>query len=121
MAAMPKPKVGDERYLVEMIDARAVEAMARTAGWDGEDGLREFCEPQDAAVYSVHKSLDEAVSAAHTWLATGRDFYGCAIIDHQVFEKPIDDTGNLIRVPPQWKRRSSYEVTMDGECIIVER
>ncbi len=115
-------KIGDKRWLLERIDIRAVEAMARKQGWTGNDteGLREYCEPDEAAEYSVHKSLDDATAAALKWLATGRSFYGCAIIDEQVFQEAHDDRGDLIDVPPLWERERTYEVAMDGELIMVE-
>jgi hypothetical protein len=115
----PRPKIGDERWLLEIIDTADVEAMARLEGWNGEDGIREFCEPENASTYTVHTSLDKAVAAAREYLAKGTSFYGCAIIDHQVVETPHDDLGNLIDVPPEWERQRSYEVAMDGECIEV--
>jgi hypothetical protein len=115
-----KPKIGDERYVVEMISTPVVEAMAREQGWDGEDGLREFCEPQDAATYSTHKTLDDATAAARQWLAAGQSFYGSAIIDHEIFTKPHDDAGRLIPAPAEWERAHTYEVAMDGEAIEVD-
>lgn len=114
------PKIGDERFTVEIIATSAVEAMARKQGWTGGDeGLREFCEPEEAAVYWQRKTLDEAVKAAKDWLAGGLSFYGCVIIDREVYEEPHDDRGNPVKVPPTWERQESFEVAMDGECIKV--
>jgi len=113
-----KPEVGDERFLVEMIETVRVEAMARKAGWDGSDGLREFCEPDEAALYTEHATLDEAVAAARAWLATGASFYGCAIIDHQVYETWHDDRGNAVK-GASWEDCGAYEVTDDGDCVKV--
>ena len=115
------PKVGDERFLVEIINTAAVEALARKHGWTGDEGLRECCEPEDAAVYWERRTLDDAEKAARDWLANGLSFYGCVIIDRQVFEQPSDDRGNLVDVPPQWENQESYEVAMDGETIRVDR
>lgn len=111
------PKVGDERYLVEVISTEAVEKMARDAGWDGRDGLREFCEPEDAAIYTVHETLDLATDAARKWLATGKSFYGSAMIDHQVFEQWHDDRGNRVK-GADWERQKSYEVAAGDDEIL---
>lgn len=117
-----RARVGDERWLLEKIDHAAVEALARKSGWKGGDeGLREFCEPEDAAEHTVHASLEAAVAAAKEWLAKGTSFYGCAIIDHQIFQQPHDDRGRLVRVPPCWELQEAYEVAMDGEAIRVDR
>lgn len=32
---MKRPKIGDERYLLETMETAAVEAMARNQGWPG--------------------------------------------------------------------------------------
>ena len=109
------PKIGDERFLVEMIDVRHVEAMARKDGWPGgTEGLREFCEPQDAAKHTAHATLDAATEAARKFLSTGQAFYGSVLIDRQVWEREFRD------VPPDWQRHQTFEVAMDGERIEVE-
>jgi hypothetical protein len=113
------PKIGDERFLIEILNTSAVEALARKQGWDGGEGLREFCEPEEAAVYWTRSTLDEAVKAAKDWLSHGTSFYGCAIIDRQVFEAPHDDRGNPVDAPATWERHETYEVAMDGEMIQV--
>ena len=47
-----RPQIGDERYLLEIIETERVEAMARKDGWNGDDSLREYsrtrrcCSPQ---------------------------------------------------------------------------
>jgi hypothetical protein len=112
--SLMKPKIGDERWLVEKIDADKVERMAKKAGWSGgNEGLREFFEPENAAVYESFSSLEAAIAAANKWLATGRDFYGCVIIDHQVLEEWEDYIN--------WERHESYEVARDGQAIRVDR
>jgi hypothetical protein len=110
------PKIGDERFLVEMIDTARVEALARKRGWKGGEGLRECCEPEDTALYTTHKSLAEAVTAAKEYLAEGTSFYGCTLIDHEVYEQWHDDRGNRVK-GASWERQRSYEVAMDGEPI----
>jgi hypothetical protein len=116
-----QPKIGEERFLIEIISTSAVEALARKQGWNGEDGLREFCEPEDAAVYWVRRTLDEAKKAAADWLSHNTSFYGCVIIDRQVYQQPHDSSGDLVEVPPEWEFQEAYEVAMDGELITVER
>lgn len=117
---MTRPKVGDERWLLETINHADVEALARKNGWDGgDDSVRDYAEPSDAAKHTAHPSLDAATEAARAFLATGKSSYGCAIIDHQVFEAPRIG-GELIGVPPEWETQKSYEVAMDGERIEVE-
>lgn len=117
-----KPQIGDERYIIEILTTSAVEALARKQGWaGGDEGLREFCEPEEAAVYWERRSLDDAVKAAKDWLSHGTSFYGCAIIDRQVYEEAHDDRGNAVKCPPSWERQESYEVAMDGEAIRVDR
>jgi len=122
MSALRKPKIGDERYLVERIDTRSVEALARKQGWPGGDeGLREFCEPDDAASYTEHHTLDDAVAVARAWLAKGTSFYGCVMIDHEVYEQWHDDRGNRVK-GAEWERQCSYEVSRgEPEVIRVER
>lgn len=119
-AKAERPKLGDVRFLVEMIDTANVEAMARKQGWRGTDdpeAIREYCEPEDAAVHSAHGSLDDAVRAARKWLAKGTSFYGCVIIDHEIFERCHDDRGNAVK-HFDWERQCSYEVTADDSEII---
>ena len=70
------PGLGDERYLIEILNTSAVEALARKQGWDEKEGLREFCEPEEAAVYWTRRTLDDAVTAAKDWLSHGTSFYG---------------------------------------------
>lgn len=119
MRTAAKPKIGDDRYLVEMIDTANVLAIAKKNGWvdDETEGLREFCEPEDAAVHVVASTLDEAKSLALRHLRTGLPFYGACIIDHQTYEAAHDDRGNLVRgCPPEWETDKTYEITADGDC-----
>jgi hypothetical protein len=100
------PKIGDERYLVEMISNAAVQALARLHGWKGGEGVRvrEYCEPKDAvAIYTAFPTLETAIVAARAHLATGEGFYGCAIINHEVYEIfPRDACA-------AWERKASWE------------
>ena len=116
-----QPKIGAERFRIEILSTAAVEALARKQGWNSEDGLREYCEPEDAAVYWTRLTLDEAKKAAADWLSHGTSFYGCGIIDRELYVQPHDDRGNLVKVPPQWERQESYEVAGDSELITVDR
>jgi hypothetical protein len=118
-----KPKVGDERFLLEVLNTSDVEALARKNGWTGgeAESLRDYCEPEDAATYTTHYTLASATRAAKRDLAKGDSFYGCALIDREVFEVPSLGDGTLIAVPPTWERQESYEVAMDGEVINVFR
>jgi hypothetical protein len=117
-----KPDIGDERYMVEMIDLERVKAVARKHGYTGRggEGLREFCEPEQAAVYSIHATLDEATAAAKAYLLKGTSFYGSTIIDHEVFERWQDDLGNRVK-GASWECQRSWEVAQDGERIEVGR
>jgi hypothetical protein len=110
-------RIGDERWLVEIINTAAVEALARKQGWNGTGGLREFCEPEDAASCTEHVSLDAAVAAARSHLESGQSFYGCAIIEHQVFEWLRSGRGSALSAKPSWQMQRSYEVATDGECV----
>lgn len=76
--------------------------------------MREFCEPQDAAKYTAHATLDAATEAARKFLAAGQSFYGSALIERQVWDREYHD------VPPDWQCEQMYEVAMDGERIEVE-
>ncbi len=105
--------IGDERYLLEMIDTDDVETAARKQGWTGDDGIMDYCEPNDVACYSVFKSLDKATEAARNYLKGGSSFWGHVYIDHQRFEVEFR------KCPPEWVRQKSYEVARDGECIEV--
>jgi hypothetical protein len=120
-AKQTPPAIGDSRWRLETITNADVEALARKSGWPGGlEGVREFCEPNEAARYSTHASLEAAATAARAHLETGEAFYGCAIVDCMVFEAAADDRGNLIRgVPPEWVVRETYEIARDGECIKV--
>jgi hypothetical protein len=115
------PVLGSERYTVEIIDTEKVEALARKQGWPGGiEGLREFCEPEDAAEYRVCRTLDEAIKMARAWLAKGSSFYGCCIIDHEIYEPLHDDLGNRVK-GASWEVQRSYEVANDDEVIEVDR
>lgn len=115
------PNIGDERYLLEFISSDNVLALARRNGWTEDlEGVREFCEPEDAAVYRAFKNLSAAEACARKLLKGGTAFYGCILIDRQIYRKPEID-GKLIGVPAEWETEHTYEVAMDGETIEVER
>lgn len=119
---MTKSRIGDERFLLEIIDTADVESIARKNGWNGNDDyLRDYCEPNDAAHYVSFKTLEAATSGAKEYLKKGTSLYGCAIIDHQVYEKAHDDRGNIVDCPPCWETQKIYEVAMDMERIEVDR
>ena len=118
---MTRPQIGDERYLLEIISAKEVMDLAKKNGrTSDDDGIHEYCEPADAADYIAFKTLDKAVDKAKEWLATGDSFYGCAIIDQQVYEQWHDDRGNRV-MGADWEVRKSYEVAMDMDVIEVDR
>lgn len=115
-----KSKLGAQRFLLETISHKAVVALARKNGWEDDgEGLREFVEPEDVAVHTAFRTLAEAQEAAKRHLSSGDAFYGCALIDRQVYQQPHDDRGNLVRVPPTWETEQTFEVAMDGETIDV--
>ncbi len=108
------PRIGDVRFVVEHIDGERFEKLARKRGWkDGQDGMLDYAEHNEAAVYSEHKTLDEAKAAANAFLADGKSLFGCCTIDRQVFERFEDD------MYPEWERHETYEVAMDGELMKV--
>jgi hypothetical protein len=115
------PQVGAERWRVEHVSYKAWCALARERGWNGEDdadGLRAHCEPEEAASYSLHTSLDAAKAAALATFAADPDdsAFGAIIIEHQVLEAAHDDRGNLVRgCRPEWEAVRVYEVTSDGD------
>lgn len=118
---MIKSQIGDERFLVEMIDIKEVEKQAKENGWAGGDAefMRDYCEPQDAALYLTVKTLARAEQVAREWLATGNSFYGSAMISRQTFQQPHDDRGNLVKVPAEWETEQLYEVDANGETMEV--
>lgn len=106
------PTIGQVRFVVEHIDGDRFEKLARKRGWkDGEDGMLDYAEHSEAAIYSDHKTLDEATAAARAFLAKGTSLFGCCTIDRQVFERFEDD------MYPEWERHESYEVAVDGELM----
>lgn len=107
------PNIGDERFVVQMIDNDRYEALARKRGWDGGEGMLDYAEHDEAAIYTEHKTLAEATTSANAWLAKGKSTFGCCLIDRQVFERFEDN------MHPDWENQESYEVAMDGECINV--
>lgn len=118
---MSRLTIGTERYAVEHIESAKVVALAKKSGWNAEEGegfegLREYCEPNEAATWTTHKTFDEAKVAALAALAAGDSFYGAAIIENQVVEEACDDRGNIIRAcPPEWRTQAIWEVTSDGD------
>lgn len=122
-ATRSSPRIGDECFRVVMIDIADVERMAREDGWDGSEGLREFCEPEEAATSSIHGTLEAAIEAARKDLARGVSFYGCNLIDRLVYEPPTCG-GEPLGLRPSWERHETYEVSVSGqnvECIKVDR
>jgi hypothetical protein len=66
-------RVGDERYIVQHIDSERAEAIARGNGWDGGEGLLDYCDAgAAAATYTEHATLAEAIATAQAELAKGR-------------------------------------------------
>lgn len=117
------PNLQDVEYRVEDISSERVYALARKRGWtDGDDCIRDYVEPEDAARYTAHATLEEATAKAVELMKAGNQFWGAVIIDRWVFEQPHDDRGVAIRgVPLDWERYESWEVAGDGERIQVER
>lgn len=121
-ASTPKPQIGAERWTAEHISYKRWCDMARARGWtgeDGNDGLREFCEPEEAATVTMHPSLDTAKAWAIETFKTAPDdsAFGAILIEHQTLEAAHDDSGNLVRgCPPSWEADTAYEVTSDGDC-----
>lgn len=104
-------RIGDERWLVEHIDAERAKSVARKNGWSGgeDEGFLDYCDcGMAAATYSEHKTFDEALAAARADLATGRSLFGCAIIDRQRYEV-------FQGCPPTWDDQQSWEVDATGE------
>lgn len=108
------PRIGDVRFVVEHIDGDRFEKLDRKRGWnDGEDGMLDYAEHSEAAIYSEHKTLDEAKAAAIAFLAKGNSLFGACMIDRQVFERFESD------MHPEWERYETYEVVTDGDMIKV--
>ncbi len=123
MAKTKRAKIGDEFWRVEHIGYKAWCAKARERGWNGEDdadGLRAFCEPEEAALIVYCASLESAKAEAMRIFAADPDdsAFGAIVIEHQVLEAAHDDRGDLIRgCKPEWETQRIYEITSDGDCI----
>jgi hypothetical protein len=116
-----KPNIGDERWTADHVSFKRWCDMARARGWTGKDdadGLREYCDPEEAAIVTVHASLDAAKAwAIKTFADAPNDSaFGAILIEHQVLEGAHDDSGNPVRgCPPTWETQHAYEVTSDGD------
>ena len=111
---MAKSKIGAERWRLDHISFKAWCALARKRGWNGEDdadGLREYCEPDEAATITFHASLDAAKAAALAIFAAAPDdsAFGAILIDYQVLEEAHDG--------PEWETQRAYEITSDGDML----
>lgn len=121
--AIEGPQIGAERFRAEHVSYKAWCDMARAAGWNGEDdadGLRAYCEPEEAATVTLHASLQEAKAAAIATFAAAPDdsAFGAIIIERQVLEAAHDDSGNMVRgCTPTWEAHEAWEITSDGECL----
>jgi hypothetical protein len=115
------PKIGDERFCLEHISYKAWCDKARERGWNGDedsDGLRAYCEPEEAATIEYFTSLDLAITAAKRIFAYDPEdsAFGAILIEHQTLETAHDDRGKLIRgCKPEWEAQKVYEVTSDGD------
>lgn len=115
------PKIDEERFRLETIDVDDVYAAAKERGWkEDHDSLLDCVDANDAAEHTCYKTLDEAAAAGRAFVKTKRAFFGCVIIDHQVYEAPHDDRGRSVRGPGSWETNCTYEIAMDGEMIVVE-
>lgn len=120
---MLKSKIGDERFRLEHISYKHWCKMAEERGWNGEDGndgLRDYCEPEEAASYTCFSNLEQAVKAAKTIFERNPDdsAFGAIIIDHQEFQAAHDDSGNLISsCRPEWETIKIYEITSGGDIL----
>lgn len=121
---MSNPRIGAERWRLEHISYSAWCDLARSRGWNGEndaDGLREHCEPEEAATIRLFGSLQDAKAAAMAIFGdtrTNDSAFGAIIIDHQVLEAAHDDRGNLVRgCKPEWETDLVYEITSDGDVL----
>lgn len=118
-ATMPKSET--ERYRLEHLSMMRWIALAKQRGWDGgEEGfdeLREFAEPEDAALVQIHDSLAKATKAAKNLFKKypNDSVFGAIIITLQSYEEAHDDQGNLIEdCPPEWEDVKGWEVCSDG-------
>lgn len=113
--ALPRPGVpreGDERYLVEIIRSKDVEALARAEGWEPDEdcGPLSYCDPNDAASYEIFRELDPALARAREFTLSGESFWGATRVDLQRFERILD-------MRPSWERQKTWEVS---DSIVIE-
>lgn len=114
-------KIGDERWRLEHISYKNWCDVARKRGWGGEegnDGLREYCEPEEAATIKFFGSLALAKSAALKIFKDAPDdsAFGAILIEYQVLTAAHDDRGTSVRgCPPEWDCEKVYEITSDGD------
>ena len=120
---MAKQEIGSERWIAEHISYKRWCNLARQRGWNGAedaDVLRAHCEPEEAAVYTAHASLDSAKAWATSTLESdpGDSSFGAIIIEHQILVAAHDDSGNILRgCKPTWDTENVYEVTSDGDVL----
>jgi hypothetical protein len=118
-----KHKIGDERWTAEHISYKRWCDLAREFGWGGEedsDGMRAYCEPEEAAILTIHGSLDAAKAWAMATFERHPDdsAFGAIIIEHQILVAAHDDSGNVLRdCKPTWESETTYEVTTDGDML----
>lgn len=108
-ARLTTPKEGDERYLLEQHPRDRVMALAKERGHPGDDSsVMDYCEPAEAAIYVAYPSLEAATDAGKSWVAAGKDFWGCGRIEHQRFERFQRD------MRPEWECQRGWYVDETG-------
>ena len=116
-------RIGKERWRLQHISYSAWCDLARQRGWsgeDGNDGLRDYCEPEDAALVKHYPSLNIAIAAAMNIFQQSPDdsAFGAILVDYQTLQPAQDDQGKLVRrCPPDWITEKVYEITSDGDVL----
>jgi hypothetical protein len=123
---MAKPSIGDERYKLEHLSYQAWIDLAKSKGWPGGedsfDTLREYCDPEDAALVLIFPTYAKALSKARELFKSkvNDSVFGADIISYQVLTEAHDDSGNLVRgCPPEWEDQKIWEVASDGSVMEV--
>jgi hypothetical protein len=116
LKTVTKPKINDQRFVLETTDYLAAKVTAESNGWDGNpDTMLNYCNAfEDAARYTEHETLGIAIDEARADQPPFGPLFESATIEHQVYVQAYDQGGLPVEDIGYWEVIETWEVYGDG-------